>query len=349
MLVLVTNTLLPYCYDIGHVLGLPHGNMYRFRYRKKWMDDDPRDPDKKHPAVIVLRDHATGDFVPCRFVQLDRDHLTGPFRWIQFAVGDFPSSTDIVELPKLLNAHLASKGVVNQPGEDLEPLVYGVNYTADAEAVEDASTRWNNVVAKLEKMECYENYSFGRIAGAVPLSGALDFEQDWSKPLAADSTYDLYVLQNKPYKMETSEFLKSPYTVKLTSDDNKCRVFRSHQRVVGKYDLLRYSFRTPRFFFGEELCTLGLDARREAESSFPPFPGIRFEFRVKPSALTKGWAAARIIIGFAALAFFIWPSEYGDLFEIQPDTVRALAMMMTLLATSSMDQLLKSAFSAAYK
>src|SRR6056297_2262441 len=127
MFVLVTNSRPPYCFDVGHVLGLPTGCAYRFRYRKKWIDPNQETClVKGKPAVIVLRDFATAAFTPCRFAKISKVLPSGDFHWIEFELGEYVSASDLDQLPKFISKALIEINVRNEPSYLLAPLVFSI-------------------------------------------------------------------------------------------------------------------------------------------------------------------------------------------------------------------------------
>ena len=348
MLVLITSSKLPYCFDIGHVLGLPTGNSYRFRYRNKWVAPDQLTGDiETQLAIVVLRDFDTGEFHPCRFVDVTQLQAAGNFMWLRFSVGNFPATDEIPEISEALNKHLLDSGVRNKPGDHLEPLVFSIDYETSGKICEDQTSLWDFIVSRLGKLQCYEGYSFGRIAGTALAGKSFNPTQDWSKSLIADRVYDLYVWQKKPFNTKSGSDDGNPYALTLSSEDGNCRVIRSHQRVVGNYDLLRYSFKTPKLVFSEQVCVLAVSARHGNIATFPPFPGIRFEFAVSPTPRQKIVAGAQVVAAVLAMAFFVFPEPFVRWFGWEVDGVRGAGMLLTLFATGSLSAVLKLLSSSA--
>ena len=348
MLILITSSKLPYCFDIGHVLGLPTGNSYRFRYRSKWVVADQLvEPTINQRAVVVLRDFETGIFYPCRFVDVTQVQPAGNFMWLQFSVENFPTKDESAEILEVLKRQLHEHSVRNDPGDDLEWLVFSLDYERSDDTCEDQTSRWDSIVSHLGQLQCYEGYSFGRIAGTAPVGKPFNPLQDWSKSLTADQVYDLYVWQKKPLKTRPGSDDESPYALTLSSEDDACRVIRSHQRVVGNYDLLRYSFKTPKLVFSEQVCALAVSARHGNIATFPPFPGIRFEFAVSPTTRQKIVAGAQVVAAVLAILFFVIPEPFSRWFGWGVDGVRGVGMVLTLFATGSLSAVLKMLSSSA--
>src|SRR5438552_3897021 len=88
--VMITNTIVPYCYDIGHVLGLPKGFSHRFRYWENWVKLSGHIRDiRGRDGVVVLRDFSTGELIPVRRVRFLDVESMGDVHYIEFGVDDY--------------------------------------------------------------------------------------------------------------------------------------------------------------------------------------------------------------------------------------------------------------------
>src|SRR3990172_4338085 len=84
---IIINTIPPYCYEINSILALPDGFEYRVRFQEKWIPTIT-DPVRiaGHPGLIVLRDFDTGRFSPIRHIFVTKVLRVGEFFHIRFQV-----------------------------------------------------------------------------------------------------------------------------------------------------------------------------------------------------------------------------------------------------------------------
>src|SRR5690349_12187560 len=88
--IIIVNSIAPYCYELNNILALPDNFVYRFRFRKskkgEWMPqiDNPkslRDCD----GLIVLREfQTTGQFIPIRKIHINKVSVIGDIVYIEY-------------------------------------------------------------------------------------------------------------------------------------------------------------------------------------------------------------------------------------------------------------------------
>src|SRR5687768_11408362 len=125
MLVLVTNSRMPYCFDVPRTLALPVGTTHRFRYDDRWIDKQLAQ-EAPAPALVVLRDFATGRFIPIRFVTVVYVRDLGATNYIEFEVGEYPDEDASKSHGLAVAELLRQRGIDNVPGAPLQPLVFDV-------------------------------------------------------------------------------------------------------------------------------------------------------------------------------------------------------------------------------
>ncbi len=253
MVVMITNSIVPYCYDIGHVFGLPKGFSHRFRYRQRWikLKQDIRDIRGKD-GVVVLRHFETGKLIPIRRVRFQDVVSIGDIHYIEFEVDDYLVEQEAHEVAEKVARQIREKSFANTGGASLECLVLEVADLGTKKggiSEEKAYGVWTTTLRELGRFECYKDFGFLRIIGVrdakyVAAVVAKDETGKNSYHLKPGNLYFLEVVQHIPWEIEKTEAIVDPYEAELKAETGEILILRGVQRVVGKYDLLRFIFKT---------------------------------------------------------------------------------------------------------
>ena len=105
-LLAITGSQRPYIYDLPHVLSLPEGFEFRFRYRHMWVENRlaaevrAESPDLQGKELILLfHSQETCRLIPIRKCTIVSIENIGPMVFIRFRVGPFPH----VDIDALMN------------------------------------------------------------------------------------------------------------------------------------------------------------------------------------------------------------------------------------------------------
>src|SRR5689334_2753489 len=92
--IIIVNSIPPYCYELNNMLSLTNGFSYRFRYQKKkqgnWMPEitDPSELENCS-GLIVLRDfHNTADLIPIRKIFIYKTIIIGDIVYLEYTLGE---------------------------------------------------------------------------------------------------------------------------------------------------------------------------------------------------------------------------------------------------------------------
>ena len=127
MIVMITNTIVPYCYDIAHILALPTDFPHRFRYLDKYIKLPSSIKDAKgHKALIVLRNNKTADLIPIRCVLIEEILKVGEINYIEFRTQEYFPIEKKHATCTAIDEGILKRGYRNEGGEFLECLVLDV-------------------------------------------------------------------------------------------------------------------------------------------------------------------------------------------------------------------------------
>jgi hypothetical protein len=96
-LIAVTGSERPYIYDLPHLLSLPEGFEFRFRYRHKWVESQLTGILLTHPEnlqgkelIVLFHSQQTKRLIPLRKCTIISVENIGPMIFLRFRVGAFP-------------------------------------------------------------------------------------------------------------------------------------------------------------------------------------------------------------------------------------------------------------------
>jgi hypothetical protein len=257
MLVMITNTIVPYCYDIHHVIGLPIDLSHRFRYRLRWVKGISTAASLNNAtALIVLRDFETSNLIPIRFVQIDRAVSFGDIWLLNFSLGGFVKGVYKTSIASCVNNSLQTMGYQNLGHTSLECLCFQINDTVInpdwKQSESDEIAAWTTILDSVKNLDCYRHFSFLKIYQIRDLANNIYTVQpsrtvvgSSSYALDAGKAYFLETLQQIPWEIEETEFIDYPFEIHLMTEPDVISPLRRIQKDVGKYDLLTFIFKVP--------------------------------------------------------------------------------------------------------
>ncbi|RPI14965.1 MAG: hypothetical protein EHM58_15230 [Ignavibacteriae bacterium] len=275
--IIIVNSIPPYCFELNNILSLPDGFSYRFRYQKKkqgnWMPeiDNPSELNNCY-GLIVLRDFQdTGDFIPIREIFIYKIIIIGDIVYIEYILckkielsSNLMRRSEQLESFKLrMEKDINIIKYPNTPKKDLKNLIFfGSDYTFDindefykGKAVDKDSNKWGNLIETIGKyksqgIQIYKDTDFLNIIG-------IEDEEGTRASIIIKKLKAFYEIENnKVYKIV---FLQRSYTGKSASGDSSVIVPRivtlsagnpeiipiiSQKIIAGKYDLLELTFKT---------------------------------------------------------------------------------------------------------
>jgi len=252
MLIIITNTIKPYCYDIEPVIGLPNNLSHRFRYRSRWIKlPYSIESTKLREGIVVLRDYSSAELIPIRRVIIEDVLSFGDIHYIELRLNEFIPNSLEVGLAALIQAKIVEFGYKNLSNNHLEKLIFEVDFKYDSPEKDlGGGEKWALLTKRLGSLECYKDFSFLKILSindskgspANIVRGAIG---RYCYSLKPNNLYFANVIQSITSNIEEDESIENPYDIELKAESDEIWVLRGIQRVVGKYDLLRFIIKTP--------------------------------------------------------------------------------------------------------
>lgn len=347
MIVMITNSIIPYCYDVPYVLGLPSCFSYRFRYRGRWTKL-PNDTEaiKGQDGLIVLRNFDTGELVPLRFVTIKDVISAGEISYVEFQVRDYLPAPVRGSASALITDALRRGGYANVKGRDLECLVFEFNARGGrpTEGVDQRkeSELWSEIVKQIGGLECYKNYAFLRLLHVRDAQDKVapvtkDDGDQFSLALWPGTLYFLDIMQYMPWGIDDTESIETPFQVELRAEPGGVTILRRVQKVVGKYDLLRFIFKTPSGY-ARKHTFLEIEDKQSADSARYKLPTLFIPIRIGPPGWMRATHWFRLVLSALAISAVIASGPLGRLLLIGSDWIRSIALLTLVLATDKLDQ-----------
>lgn len=277
-LLAVTGSQRPYIFDLPHLLSLPNGFEFRFRYRHRWVEKAlvsaiASDPGSLVGREIVLLFHSQPSrrIIPIRRGTVIALESIGPMIFVRFRVGDFVKiDLDIANLGSQTVASAVSdlsrlsegwlgEFVAAEAGRDLSrPLPEG-GYLRSANAPvasdpwdrSDPPAAWARLVAilhsepELSGIPFFYVLGFRTERGAAVASGAV--KNRFS--VAREEIYGFSLVESERYRMRVIEWCEPPQGVEHPRIEVKCdfnaeqlALEGSSNLVVGRYDVVEFTF-----------------------------------------------------------------------------------------------------------
>lgn len=279
-LVAVTGSQVPYIYDLPHLLSLPKGFEFRFRYQPKWVDESLT---KKivdegvtfaGRSMVILFHSQEGEYlIPVRRGEVIAIEWIAPMIFVRFRLGEFPKLNLAIEsyscskkesfapaLDRLkLLAHAIVGDIGGNPKYDLKEALPAGFYMREAcVPLVDAewrgqidSTAWARLAAilhvdpNLTGIPFFHVLGFQRDNGDSPKPRAIKNQFSPSR----ESIYGFSLKESGRYRLrvvEWSEPLKKvnqpPVKVRCEHDPDCFALEGASDLVVGKYDVIEFTF-----------------------------------------------------------------------------------------------------------
>lgn len=287
---LIPNTIVPYGYELVHILAYPKGFRYRFRFDEEWVEEKVKNKSSDlsgKEAIIVFRDKEKAKFYPVRYAVIESVRKIADIYYIEYILDEIVEYDSKESLRDKQLQNFNSEFVTyhnkldnNKPGEDMKPLVLlsnfdfhlqltNKNFSSSDEPDKD-SERFGNVIEVIKDINLYEGFEFIKV---IDICSTKDNQLvDVSKKslqLKEDTDYALRILQRIP--KATQKDRESPNDIELSSDNRHITVVRGQQRAVGKYDILTFIFRTMPHSGGERsfLDIIHMPKKSEAQHIDP--------------------------------------------------------------------------------
>lgn len=279
-LVAVTGSQRPYIFDLPHLLSLPKGFEFRFRYRPRWVDQelitqiaDRGETFAGREMVILFHSQDSKRLIPVRRGVVIGFEWVGPMIFLRFRVGEFPNVALAIEtysrsapdvtapaLARLRNLAQALTGAIGGVDNyDLSKALPDGYYVREARqqfAADDWSDRndaaaWARLAAIL-----HEEPSLS----GIPLFYVLGFQSETgiSIPPSAvenrfsptrESIFGFSLVESERYRMRVVEWSEPPRGVDQTPVKVRCEhnadrlaLEGASDLVVGRYDVIEFTF-----------------------------------------------------------------------------------------------------------
>ena len=350
MIALITNSIKPYCFDAARVLGLPEGATHRFRYRSKWIDPTIKVADLKgQSSVIVLRNFDTASFIPLRVAKISDVQVLGDTIYLEFVAENYATDQFRLKCDAELGNHFQSRSINNAPGQHLRPIVVDLeNLTSEQVAVQPFPQQiklWDELSTTLGGYASFENYSFFKLNSVKSIEGKdcilVPGDAQGKKAFAVlpSTPYSLELLQQIPWEMDKTEQIKVPFTVEISSPDSDLAIRRGVQKVVGKYDVLKFIVVTPDSA-GKRFVTIDFQTCDGQEiDSHAPFLSVTL--KVLPSKWQRFVVGVRLFGTIGGVVVMGISNDLASLTSWSSDLYRALAVLVIVIAADKWDKVLE--------
>ena len=324
-IVFVPNTFGPYGYEMVQILAYPNGFRFRFRFEQEWVHEKVKNRLEDLEGLegyILLRDFASAELYPVRFVALKSARKVGPIYFFEYELGEIMDvgseevrDEQYMDFRRRFDEFHPDIAQANRPNNHLSPLVFLSNFSPDLrnekyvkQVDEDPeSTRWINIVSSTTSLEYFQNVEFLRILSLSDHSknGASPEMTQGSWSLKEGHTYTLKVVQFIPHATGSRN---NPNDIKIKADEAVVKVVRGEQRAVGKYDILSFVLRvhpTVRQTFS----LIDLEYSPNADLLEKIEPRISIPIQIQRSLKPIGW---RILWAVFFLGLYLFPFAFSN-------------------------------------
>ncbi len=271
VLVAVTGSARPYVYDLPLVLSLPAGFSTRFRYRETWVQREANACAAGTPMLLVFHSQSTARLIPLRWATLTSVSHLGPVVHCSFKLGPFcrPDGlqgmgvADIAAALDLEGVDLANR---LGPRRYLFPTsgLHGMVPTAKGASGEEAAGDWWSVVRQLSPTR--EDDEGEADFDGLPFYYLVGFQKADAKPGSYIQPAEIpgqgcgFVLPHgENFKMRVVQWcglrrrsdLENPLEVDCDIDGVGLVLHGASNLVVGRYDVIEFSFATATPGIGE--------------------------------------------------------------------------------------------------
>jgi hypothetical protein len=280
-LLAVSGSQRPYIYDLPHLVSLPKGLEFRFRYRYQWVEDALRRAVDENATALVGREiiflfHSQDSkrIVPIRRARILGIESIGPMVFIRFRVGEFvrvdldivsssypdpgtaePATEKLSALAEELLGHIGPVGVAHDLSKQLPPGWYfrtaQGSLPVEAWDRDDPAMAWARLAAVLHREPSLSGiplfYLLGfRTEGGVVV-GPAAVKNRFS--MTREEIYGFRLVEAERYRMRVLEWCEPPPEVKQPPVWVNCEFNATHlalegssNLVVGRYDVIEFTF-----------------------------------------------------------------------------------------------------------
>lgn len=279
-LVTITGSQKPYICDLPHLMSLPVGFEFRFRYRHRWVDNsileataNDRHAYAGRQIIIIFHSQDSRRVIPIRVATILAVESVGPMIFVRFRVGPFfkvgldiakysssePDSS-VAAGEKLVRRATEILGIEDRPDVlDLSgPLPAGWYLRSSSSDVSDdeldsdsAVAAWARMVAILHCEPSLTGIPFFFLMGFRSEDGTViephSIQNRFSPTREAINGFELR--ESTRYRMRVAEWCESPKEVEQRPvlinceyDKTQFALEGSSNLVVGRYDVIEFTF-----------------------------------------------------------------------------------------------------------
>lgn len=330
----VTGSKKPYVYDLPHLLSLPPGFDFRFRYRHDWVDQRLWDDIRNRPETFVGKDlivlfHSPERqrLLPIRQCSILSVEELGPVVHLRLRLGKFAatafdvralasapeSDRDAESKSQTAKARLLTGLDTHTLAETLPDGFYLRETSVDSQLTwsDDPLQGWAGLATLLQDEPAISGVPFfyllgftGKDSAPVPLRDVVEDRQGFS--LVDGKRYQLRLL------LWSWSFPKSACVrVHPQFDEDVIHAEGASDLAHSRYDVLEYSFRALHHGFTEvRLSTEAVAAAREEDGgsktplAWESWPAI-YVARI-PVRVTRNWWAVAGLAGLGVLGLLLY-------------------------------------------
>ena len=330
----IINSIVPYCWDLNHILALPTGFYYRNRWLEKWVDPSLKNNIEQlvsRRVLLMLRDYANDRLIPVRWGKLTFAQRIGQVFYFEYVLEDLVDydSDETARTAQIdaFNREFLERhaNVKRGPNQDIAPSVFMSQIGAELRATPANNLdKWGSVVAAVGEINTYEGVEFLKIVEISSSSNDTVAIRDCKYELKPNTVYEMRLFQWVP---NPGQEALEPHDIELNTLRDHILVLRGQQRAVGRYDMLRFIFKVEDLRPGES-SFVEVHHRPHPTRGEAAIPSIYLPVIIKSKA--KISYIVRTLFTVVALLFTFSPDLFG-LLTVDADKVRGIAIILFIL------------------
>jgi len=343
-LLTVTGSQRPYIYDLPHLLSLPVGFEFRFRYRHRWVDRSISNAIAQNAqaymgrrVVVIFHSQERKRVIPVRIATILGIEAVGPMMFVRFRAGEFfnvdldvtsyssVASDDCDRATDKLDA-LAKR--VLGPIEKQETFDFAKalpsgwylrESASDVNEAElnsgDAVAAWARMVAVLQGEPTLKGIPFFYLMGFRTEEGSVvkpeSIQNRFSPTREAIGGFSLK--ESRRYRMRVAEWCEfpkdmeqQPVLINCEFDKSQFSLEGSSNLVVGRYDVIEFTFSCLQPGYSE--MALRAEPLRERIERRPSADAVTKDASTLCAALANGKEGGSKVV--AAAPWDTWPAVF---------------------------------------
>lgn len=336
-LCLIIHSHRPYCFDLGEIMALPSGMIFRNRFDIQWIRPELRDDIEStvgSRVLLILRDIDNNNLIPFRWGKIYKVERIAKIVIFWYHLDDiieYGSDDNVIAEEIRARTKMFADRHDWLPGEQgtalSSPSVFKSNVGLGLRSVDAADEKaWGNCISAIATAPVYLRIEFLKIVDFTTASGQSVKVSNEAYTVHADSIYHLELFQYIPNPGPANEVIPS-HDIELTWFEGHLTPLRSKLPAVGKYDSLTFDIKVLDLKPGERTS---LEIRHIPDIASTRSARTALYLPLEVAASGRGKVLAALLLGLVSL-FFMFRPKLGPL---SPETVRNVATVFFVLTLS---------------